>query len=220
MVEYSEIIINPFKFYDQKIQSESKLTMSFLIVLAYSLLLTIANIFMGLYIFKFVTYSDEILKKIFQSTVMFTLIYNGLSNLIIWIIITLLFYIVAKLFFEKVSSKKMIELTGYAFLPPVIYSIIFLGITFFLFLNDSPAFTIDAVNQDLILKYIYNIPTLKILNYIKYIFFGWSLWLCLIYIKKMFKTNYVKALIIIVVPLLVLFGCSRIAKIITQYFIM
>ncbi|WP_456374636.1 YIP1 family protein [Methanocaldococcus sp.] len=206
-MDIKELILNPNNFFKNLVNREISLKEPFIIVLIFSILLSIYSY-----------YTSSVMFKIFppdmQSMLSFMTIISAISafigGFVAWLLIAIVMHIISMAFGGKGSFKRTFEFTGYGFLPNLIALCITIPIGYYFLSNvHIPALSMEQLKNPIIVKMVMKQIFPKTLIYtntlIGFAVTIWNLYIWTYAIKYARNLELKKAFITALIPT-VIFG--------------
>ncbi|ADG13975.1 Protein of unknown function DUF2143 [Methanocaldococcus infernus ME] len=210
-----ELILNPNNFFKNLANREVSLKTPFLIVLTFS-------VFMSIYTYYTTSTMFKIFPSDMQGIMSMMMIISATSALVggfvSWIIIAGIMHIISMVFKGEGSFKRTLAFVGYGFLPNIIGLLISIPITYYFLSNAHiPTLTMEQLQNPEVLKQVIKSMFPKSMLYTN-LLIGlavtlWNLYIWTYAIKYARNLELRKAFIVALIPTL-LFGLYQLYKII------
>ncbi|WP_456420116.1 Yip1 family protein [Methanocaldococcus infernus] len=210
-----ELILNPNNFFKNLANREVSLKTPFLIVLTFS-------VFMSIYTYYTTSTMFKIFPSDMQGIMSMMMIISATSALVggfvSWIIIAGIMHIISMIFKGEGSFKRTLAFVGYGFLPNIIGLLISIPITYYFLSNAHiPTLTMEQLQNPEVLKQVIKSMFPKSMLYTN-LLIGlavtlWNLYIWTYAIKYARNLELRKAFIVALIPTL-LFGLYQLYKII------
>lgn len=167
----SDLFLNPGRFFAQKMQEEEGLKMPALIILIAGIIGAVGAViatgpFLALLPSEAASFTPVVL--------VFTAGASVVSVFVIWVVWTVVFFVLSMLFKGTGSFKRLLEFVGYGHLPQVIGGLITLPIFYLYFSSVQIPQVSDPTEIQEITQQIVSAPEMQIIGVIAVLFLIWS----------------------------------------------
>ncbi|WP_423792504.1 YIP1 family protein [Methanocaldococcus indicus] len=214
-----EVLINPDTFFKKLSQKEISLKEPFLIVLVFSILISISTYISTSVMFKIFPPQYQ---QIMSFIKVISLISTFIGGLISWIIIAGIMHLISIAFKGKGKFKKTLSFVGYGFLPNIIGALITIPIAYYYLshIHVQPLSIEQLQNPIIVQKVVKSIIPKSLVYFNLFVGIGvtlWNLYIWTFAIKYARNLDIKKAFITALIPTII-FGLYQLYNIIKLIF--
>ncbi|MDG6256511.1 MAG: Yip1 family protein [Methanomicrobiaceae archaeon] len=167
----TDLLINPGRFFEQKMQEKESLTIPFLVVFVLGIISAATAVLS----------TAPFLAMLPAEAASFTPIVMAISagaalvaSLVMWVVCAVIFFVISMVFSGTGGFKRVLEFVGYGFLPQIIGAAVTLPISYLYFADLTIPQVSDPAQIEEVTRQLLAAPELQIAVVISLLFLIWS----------------------------------------------